>query len=476
MDSPAPRNGGGAQTKTGVPAARRPAEVAAAARAAFATGRTRPLRWRADQLDGLIRALSNSVSEIQEAMRHDLGKSATEAYLTEIGPVIAEAKLLKKNLSRWTKNRRVQAPITLGTSRAWIQREPLGTVLIIGPWNYPFHLLLVPLAGALAAGNSVVLKPSEIAPATSRLLSKLIPRYLDPDAVKIVEGGVQETTELLDLPWDHIFYTGNGAVGSIVMAAAAKHLSPVTLELGGKSPVWVDESFPIEQAAQTLAWAKYANCGQTCVAPDYVLATRDVATRLARELERSIAGYYGSDPRTSPDYSRIVNERHARRLASLLGAGTTVVGGTFDIADRYVSPTVLLDVPMNAPVMMDEIFGPILPIVVVHDHHQAIEFIRQRPKPLALYVFTNRSPVRDDILAKTSSGGVALNTAMLQLGVSTLPFGGVGASGTGSYHGEQSIKTFSHERSVLRKLPGPDLTKLARPPFNARKSKMLTGQ
>jgi aldehyde dehydrogenase (NAD+) len=446
-----------------------------AAKEVFRGGRTKPLSWRRDQLEGLIRMVTESAADIEAAVHSDLGKNEVEAYLTEVSSVASEARLALKNLRRWTRDRRVRTPLSLGTSRAWIQREPLGTVLIIGPWNYPFHLLMVPLVGALAAGNAVVIKPSELAPASSRLVADLIPRYLDPGAVQVVEGGVEETTELLGHAFDHIFYTGNGAVGSIVMAAAAAHLSPVTLELGGKSPVWVDDSFSLESAARTIAWGKYSNCGQTCVAPDYVLTTPECAPKLAAAVAAAIIEYYGNDPRRSSDYGRIVNERHTQRLAHLLDSGRAVAGGTADIAGRYVAPTVLLDVAPDSPVMQDEIFGPILPIVTVSDHRAAIEFINARPKPLALYGFTNRSEVRTDLLRGTSSGGVAFNAVMIQLGVSTLPFGGVGASGTGAYHGEHSVRTFSHERAVLRKLPGADLSKIARPPYTGWKAKMLRG-
>ncbi|MGW6958746.1 aldehyde dehydrogenase family protein [Streptomyces chartreusis] len=457
------------------PASRMTRQISAA-HAAFASGRTKSLAWRRGQLHALIRMLDESAPLIQRAMAADLGKNAVEAYLTEVAAVADETKLAMRKLRRWTKARRVPSMARLGPTSARIHREPLGTVLIIGPWNYPFHLTLVPLVGALAAGNTAVLKPSEIAPASSRLIAELVQRYLDPEAVQVVEGGVAETTQLLAHRFDHVFYTGNGQVGSIVMQAAAKHLTPVTLELGGKSPTWIDDSFPLAKTARTLAWGKFSNCGQTCVAPDYVLTTPNLAPRLAKEITRAITHYYGDDPGKSPDYGRIVNERHTQRLADLLPGGTAITGGSFDIADRYIAPTVLIDVDLDSAVMRDEIFGPILPIVTVRDHHEAIAFINQRPKPLALYAFTNRAEVRHALLQDTSAGGTAFNTVMLQLGVSTLPFGGVGHSGMGAYHGEHSIRTFSHERAVLRKLPGPDLSAFARPPFTKRKAKLLTSR
>ncbi|MBE7188308.1 aldehyde dehydrogenase family protein [Jatrophihabitans endophyticus] len=445
------------------------------ARRAFATRRTRSLAWRQQQLESLLRMFAENTRRIEKALSDDLGKSRVEGYLTEVSAVVGEVKLTLKHLKRWTSPRTVHAPIALGTARAQVVREPLGTVLIIGPWNYPFHLLFVPLVGALAAGNAVVLKPSEVAPASPTLIAELVAAYLDPEAVQVVQGGVTETTRLLECAFDHIFYTGNGTVGSVVMAAAAKHLTPVTLELGGKSPVWVDDSADIGQVARTLAWGKFINCGQTCVAPDFVLTTPTAAPRLAAALKTAISDYYGADPRTSPDYGRIVNERHATRLAGLLSSGTAVTGGIADVDARYVAPTVLVDVDLDAPVMRDEIFGPILPIVTVPDVGAAIDAINARPKPLALYAFTGKASDRRRLLAETSSGGVAFGSVMVQLGVPALPFGGVGASGMGAYHGELSVRTFSHERAVLRKFRGPDLTRLSRPPFTARTTRLLLG-
>lgn len=444
------------------------------ARAAFSTGRTLPLAWRRQQLEGLERMLSECGEEIREALFQDLGKSSVESHLTEILSVRSEVRRTVKNLRKWTRPRRVRTPSTLGMASAAVQREPLGTVLIISPWNYPVHLLLMPLIGALAAGNTVVLKPSETAPAVSALMARRIPEHLDPEAVVVVEGGADETTRLLEQPFDHIFFTGGSGVASIVMSAAAEHLTPVTLELGGKSPAWVDGSADLEEAAESIVWGKFTNSGQTCVAPDHVLTTPELAEPLGEEISRAITRAYGPDPQQSEAYGRIVNERHTRRLGALLeGSGRALIGGDVDIADRYVSPTVLLDVPEDAAVMEEEIFGPILPIVTVADHHAAIKTINSRPKPLALYAFTQDAQVRGDFVEQTSSGGLAFNTVMTQLAVPTLPFGGVGASGMGRYHGEYSLQTFSHERAVLRKLPGPDPTRLVRPPIGRRMRRIL---
>ncbi len=435
------------------------------ARAAFASGRTRPLAWRREQLEGLERMLTECAPQIREALWADLRKNEVETQLTEIVSVTGEVTLALKNLEKWTADRKVKSSALVGPARATIHREPLGTVLIIGPWNYPINLMLSPLVGALAAGNAVVLKPSEVSSACSAVIAELVPRYLDADAIQVVEGGVDETTRLLECQFDHIFYTGNGKVGSIVMTAAAKNLTPVTLELGGKSPVWVDDSARLEAAARSIAWGKFSNCGQTCVAPDYVLTTPELVEPLAKEIARAVRQMYNANPKESRNYGRIVNEKHAERLAGLLDSGRAYMGGKADVAQRYIAPTILLDVEPDSPVMQDEIFGPILPILAVEDLDEAIDFINARPKPLALYAFSESEDVRAHVQEQTSSGGVGFNLVLAQLAVATLPFGGVGGSGMGRYHGEFGMQTFSHEKSVLRKLRGPDPFALARPPF-----------
>jgi aldehyde dehydrogenase (NAD+) len=307
------------------------------------------------------------------------------------------------------------------------------------------------LVGALAAGNAAVLKPSEVAAHTSHALARLVPRFLDPDAVAVVEGGVPETTALLDERWDHIFYTGNGRVGRLVMAAAAKHLTPVTLELGGKSPCLVDDDVDLELTARRIAWGKFLNCGQTCVAPDYVLVHRAREQELVDGIAASVRTFYGEDPQKSPDLARIVNEQHVDRLAKLLESGTAAIGGQVDRADRYVAPTILRNVSPDSPVMQEEIFGPILPVLPVADMEEAIAFVNARPKPLALYVFTNRKTVEDAVIARTSAGGVTVNAAIWHLGNPNLPFGGVGESGMGAYHGKHGFDAMSHWKPVLRK-------------------------
>ncbi|WP_328436156.1 aldehyde dehydrogenase family protein [Streptomyces sp. NBC_00425] len=429
-----------------------PADVVARLRAAFRTGRTKPVAWRTDQLRRLRRLLTDQGAELAAALHADLGKSSAEAYRTEIDFTVREIDHTLEHLDGWLRPEPAPVPAHLGAdARAWTQYDPLGVVLVIAPWNYPAQLLLAPLVGALAAGNAVVVKPSELAPATSAALARLLPAHLDTEAVAVVEGGVPETTALLAERFDHIFYTGNGAVGRVVLRAAAEHLTPVTLELGGKSPAFVDRDADLAVVADRLARGKFLNAGQTCVAPDYVLTDPETAAALEPLLARAVETVYGADPQTSAEYGRIVNERHFDRLAGLLDSGRVVVGGGKDRADKYLAPTVLADVDPKSPVMQEEIFGPILPIVTVDGLDAAIGFINDRDKPLALYVFTDSEDTRGRIAAETSSGGLGHGLPLAHLTVSDLPFGGVGASGMGSYHGRYSIETFSHRKAVLEK-------------------------
>jgi aldehyde dehydrogenase (NAD+) len=353
-------------------------------------------------------------------------------------------------------------------ARAFVQPEPLGVALVIAPWNYPIQLLVEPIAAAVAAGNCVVGKPSELAPACSAALARLFPHYVDSDAVTIVEGGVDETTALLAQRWDHIFFTGSTAVGRVVAEAAAKHLTPTTLELGGKSPTYVHTSANLDVAARRIAWGKFLNAGQTCIAPDYVLVDREIRDALVDRLAAQINEFYGSDPQQSSSYGRIVNVRHVDRLATLLadgaGAGTIVHGGRVERTDRFVSPTIMVDPALDSRVMNEEIFGPILPVLAVDGPEAATAFISARPKPLALYVFAEDGDQVDALLQRTTSGGVCVNQTLMHLLPPDLPFGGVGASGMGAYHGKTGFDAFSHHKSVLRKPTRPDL-KVLYPPY-----------
>ncbi|MFF9283240.1 aldehyde dehydrogenase family protein [Streptomyces griseosporeus] len=430
----------------------RPADVVARLRAAFRTGRTQPVAWRTGQLRDLRRMLTEKGDELADALHADLGKSRAEAFRTEIDFTVREIDHTLDHLDDWLRPEPAPVPAHLGAdATAWTQYDPLGVVLVIAPWNYPAQLLLAPVVGALAAGNAVVAKPSELAPATSAALARLIPAYLDTEAVAVVEGGVPETTALLAERFDHIFYTGNGTVGRVVMRAAAEHLTPVTLELGGKSPAFVDATADLDVVADRLVRGKFLNAGQTCVAPDYVLTDPETAAALEPRLADAVKNVYGTDPQTSGAYGRIVNERHFDRLTALLGSGRVVVGGTGDRADKYLAPTVLADVDPASPVMREEIFGPILPIVTVAGLDAAIDFINDRDKPLALYVFSGSAEARSRIAAETSSGGLGYGLPLAHLTVSDLPFGGVGESGMGNYHGRYSLETFSHRKAVLDK-------------------------
>ncbi|MFE5291383.1 aldehyde dehydrogenase family protein [Isoptericola sp. NPDC056618] len=452
-------------------------DIVSTARDRFVTGATRPLSWRRAQLEALRRLLLENGPVIEAALWHDLRKNATEARLAETGVVLAEIRHTLRHLRRFTRPRRQPLPLTLQPASGRLVREPLGVALVIAPWNYPVQLLLAPLVGALAAGNAVVLKPSELTPTVSAAMADLVPRYLDADAVHVVQGGVEVSTELLRQRFDHIFYTGNGTVAKIVAHAAAEHLTPVTLELGGKSPAWFDDDAHLDQVARRLAWGKFLNAGQTCVAPDYVLTTPDRVDALTAALQRAITDMYGADPAASDDYGRIVNDRHFTRLTGYLEGADVAVGGEHHADDRYIAPTVV-----HAPgpphtteepaYLREEIFGPILPILPVAGVDAAIDYIAARDKPLALYVFSDSAATREAFVAHTSSGGVGLDAPMLQAGIAELPFGGVGASGMGAYHGQYSVDTFSHRKTVVRRPHPLDTLRFAQPPFTTAKRRI----
>ena len=438
----------------------------------FRTGRTRGLAWRIEQLQGIERMVTGHESEFLGAMAEDFGKPRFEAWMTDLMPVVAEAAHARRHLSRWMRPRLVWPGRANLPGRSWTVAEPKGTVLIIAPWNYPVQLALAPLVAAVAAGNTVVVKPSELAPATSATLARLIPQYLDPEAVVVVEGGVDVSTRLLDLPFDHLFFTGSTTVGKVVMAAAARHLSSVTLELGGKSPVVVTRDADVEIAARRIAWGKLLNAGQTCIAPDYVLVERPVADALVDALVRSMDEMEGSDPRQTR--TRIVNDRHVARLESLLAGsgGRVATGGGVDRDERWIEPTVVVDPDPGSPLMDEEIFGPILPVVTVDSVEEATGFINGKDKPLALYLFTGSKATEQRIVGATSSGGVCINHTMTHFLVPELPFGGVGASGSGSYHGRAGFEELSHRKPVLRRGTRPDLS-LVYPPFTDAKERLL---
>lgn len=450
-----------------------PAQVDAL-RDSFNSGLTRSLAWRREQLLSLKRMLTDNQDLLEDALLHDLGKPGIESHITEIGFLLGEVAHTLKHLKGWAKTRSVAVPLTVQPASASIQPEPLGVVLIIAPWNYPLLLTLSPLIGALAAGNTVVLKPSELAPRTAEVLAALVPVYLDQRAVAVVNGAVSETTTLLEQRFDHIFYTGNGTVGRIVMTAAAKHLTPVTLELGGKSPAWVDASANLKQVAKRLVWSKFVNTGQTCVAPDYVIATQETLDLLTPYLVDAVRDLYGTAIERNSDYGRIIDERHFDRLVSYLDDGDVVFGGETDRAQKYIAPTILRNMAPDAAVMRDEIFGPILPLVDVADLDEAIAHVAEGEKPLAVYVFSADSTTQRRWQRETSSGALGFNVALVHLSVAELPFGGVGASGMGNYHGERSFETFSHMKAVLSKPLSPDtLAATVMPPYTSTKSRLL---
>lgn len=437
-------------------------------RATFDAGVTKPLRWRLGQLEALERMLREREQEITDALHADLGKSPVESFLTETGITLSELAHTRRNLRRWLRPKHVRPSLVVAPAVTYTVREPLGAALIIAPWNYPLQLALVPLAAAIAAGNVAAVKPSEHAPATSAALARLVREYLDPRAVRVIEGGVDTSTELLAERWDTIFYTGGAKVARVVARAAAEHLTPVTLELGGKSPVFVDDSADLDVAARRIAWGKLLNAGQTCVAPDYVLATPNAARGLAERIPATFTEMLGQDPEASEDYARIIHDGHFARLESLLDGGQIHSGGTRNSRTRYFEPTLLVDVDESSPVMQEEIFGPILPLIEVVDENAAISFINSREKPLALYLFSERKSVRQKFLRNTSSGALSVGLTVAHVGVPELPFGGVGESGIGAYHGEASLDAFSHTKAVLRKPSFPDTLRLVYPPIGRK--------
>lgn len=441
-------------------------------RAIFDAGRTRPLKWRRAQLDGMQRMLEENEDAIAGALHADLAKPAQEVVLGETALLFGEIRQARSRMERWARPRKVATPPVAQPGRSFIQPEPLGVALIIGAWNYPIQLVLAPLIPAIAAGNCAVLKPSEITPNASKVLAELVPKYLDREAFAVVEGAVPETTALLEQKWDHVFYTGGAAVGRIVMKAAAEHLTPVTLELGGKSPAIIDGDADLESAARRLAWGKALNAGQTCIAPDYVLVSKGQKAPLIEALRKQFRSMLGPDPLASDDYAAVVNEKHFERLTALLQQGRAVIGGQAETATRKIAPTVLTDVELDSDLMREEIFGPILPVIEVNDLDDAIEFVRRGDKPLSAYLFTRSSASEKKFLRDVACGNVCINDVMMFMSVPDLPFGGVGMSGMGQYHGQAGFDRFSHLKSVIRRGRFPEIT-IRFAPYNAFKTKLL---
>uniref|UniRef100_A0A6N2LW83 Aldehyde dehydrogenase n=1 Tax=Salix viminalis TaxID=40686 RepID=A0A6N2LW83_SALVM len=420
----------------------------------FASGKTRSYEWRISQLKSIVKMCDEHEEDIADALRQDLSKPQLESIVYELTMVKNSCTLAIKELKHWMMPEKAKTSLTTFPSSAEIMSEPLGAVLIISAWNYPFLLSMDPLVAAIAAGNAMVLKPSELAPASSSLLAKLLPKYLDCCSIKVVEGAVSETCALLEQKWDKIFYTGNGRVGRIVMAAAAKYLTPVVLELGGKSPVVVDSDIDIQVATRRIIVGKWGcNNGQACISPDYIITTKDCAEKLVDSLKKELEAFYGKNPLESKDLSRIVNSDHYARLTNLLDedkvSGKIVYGGERNEANLRIAPTILLGVPQNSLIMKEEIFGPLLPILTVNKIEDSFDIINSGTKPLAAYLFTNNKKLKQQFLMSVSAGGVVINDTALHLAVHSLPFGGVGESGMGSYHGKFSFDAFTHKKAVV---------------------------
>ena len=419
----------------------------------FKTGKTKNIDFRIDALKKLKKAIKENEEDFLIALNKDLGKSKFEGYATEIGIVYDEINIHLKNLRYWVRKKKVKSSIIYFPSKNYIYKEPYGVALIIGPFNYPFQLVIAPLIGAISAGNCAVIKPSESSLNTALLLEKVINKTFQGNYIKVVAPteGKEAVTELINTPYDYIFFTGSVGVGKIVMEAASKNLTPLTLELGGKSPCIVDKDSKIELAAKRIVWGKLLNAGQTCVAPDYLMVHKDVKDELLKKLVEEIEKQYGKDIKNNEEYPRIIRERDTEKLKEYFNDGKIYYGGEYDISDRFIHPTILTDVQANSPVMENEIFGPILPVIEFSDIDEAINFVNSRPKPLALYYFSESSSNIEKVLKDTTSGGVTINDTVIHVAQTSLPFGGVGNSGMGDYHGKASFETFSHSRSVVKR-------------------------
>ena len=445
----------------------------------FRTGETRDIEFRISKLKRLKKAIKIYEQKVLDALKEDLGKPEQESFFSEVGGIYASIDLFVKNLSKWTKPKSVNTPI-VQYGESYIEYEPYGSVLIIAPFNYPFQLAMEPLIGAIASGNTAVVKPSELAPETEKVISDIIREAFDESYVASVCGGVDVITKPLSLRFDYIFFTGSVRVGKIVMEAASKNLTPLTLELGGKSPVFIDESFDIKLAAKRIAWGKFLNNGQTCIAPDYVLVHESRRLALIEELKAVIHEHYGENIKENPDYGRIINEKQAERLAKILESDEDLVvfGGDFDIEQSYIAPT-LLDLGKlgdasvsESAAMTDEIFGPILPIISYESLDDAVNMVRDGEKPLAMYIFSKDKEYIESVKSRISSGNITINDTVKHVSIDSLPFGGVGHSGMGSYHGKYSIETFSHRRGVYRNKARFNIKQIA-PPYNEKAFEFL---
>ena len=438
----------------------------------FQSGATLAQAFRVKQLTTLKQAIHAYHEQIETALKQDLNKSVMETYVSEVALVLDEIDFMLKHLAHLMKPKHVKTPTSHFPAKSLIMYEPYGRVLNIAPWNYPFQLCIAPIVGAMAAGNTVILKPSEYAPQTSAVVAKLFAEYFEPQYIAVIEGGVETTQILLQHQFDYIFFTGSTAVGKIVMRAASEHLTPVTLELGGKSPCIIDSTADIAQAAKRIMWGKALNSGQTCIAPDYIWVHESVKTQLVQAMQQAVTEMYGTNPLQNPDYPRMINQKHYQRVKAFLQDGTIVVGGDVNDTTLQISPTVLTDVTWQSPVMQEEIFGAVLPLMTFNNIDQVISDIKAHAKPLALYLFTKDSTVEDKVLNLVPFGGGCVNDTLMHIANHHLPFGGVGASGMGAYHGEFSFYTFSHAKAILKRGTWIDVP-VRYPPYTPQKLAIL---
>jgi aldehyde dehydrogenase (NAD+) len=426
-------------------------DILAAQKQFFKSGRTQDLDYRLENLKRLKNGIIQNESAVLEALKKDLSKAPYESYMTEVGVVLDEIRLAQRRLKSWARPRRVKTPFHLWFGSSRIYCEPYGRVLIIAPWNYPFLLSISPLIGAIAAGNCTVLKPSEYAPHTAAIISEIMASHFDKGHISVIEGDTNTGEALLEERFDYIFFTGSVPVGKRVMSAAAKYLTPVTLELGGKNPCIIDQDVNMDLAARRIVFGKFINAGQTCIAPDYLWVHQSQKAKLLDGIRKYLDRFYGEDPRKSPDFARIINQHHFNRLGRLLDKGDVIIGGQSDPQDLYIAPTVITNLSWDDPIMQDEIFGPVLPVLEFEDLSDVISSLNSRPKPLALYIFSNRRENCRKVIEQVSFGSGCINDTVVQFGNPHLPFGGVGNSGMGSYHGKASFDILSHKKSVLKK-------------------------
>jgi aldehyde dehydrogenase (NAD+) len=442
-------------------------------RAFFKTGATKEVRWRIQQIKKLLKLIATNEAKISEALKKDLHKPEYESLSLEVGPVFADANHILQHIKEWAEPEDVPTSLFHLPGNSKVYKDPYGNVLLISPWNYPFLLTISPLIGAMSAGNCVLIKPSEHSPATSQMMQELINENFDAGYIHVVQGDAEVTQEILKNRWDYIFFTGGTEIGRVIYQAAAKHLTPVTLELGGKSPCVVDKNAFIDLAAKRIAWGKTVNSGQTCIAPDYLFVHADVKDKLIDSIKAHIKKSYGDAPLEHPDYCKIINQRQYNRLKGYLNNGEIIAGGKFSDEKQMLEPTIMLNPPKDSPVMTEEIFGPILPVFTYKELDEVIQFINGREKPLAAYIFSNSAKTREKFLTSTSSGGVCVNDTVLHISSSNMPFGGVGESGMGGYHGKSSFDTFSHRKSVMHRMPHMLDPFLRYAPYSPKKSGIM---